>query len=80
MASGIKGFLGQADAGDILYHAVHEQAEGTYFEAEGTLPLNQKEKWIALIPVRKVKCFYQMTVHENNKRPIEFIPGRCTED
>lgn len=47
MASGIKGFLGQADAGDILYHAVHEQAEGTYFEAEGTLPLNQKEQWIA---------------------------------
>ncbi|MEI1421625.1 glutamate 5-kinase [Bacillus cabrialesii] len=47
MASGIKGFLGQADAGDILYQAVHEEAEGTYFEAEGTLPLNHKEQWIA---------------------------------
>ncbi|OBA04013.1 glutamate 5-kinase [Bacillus subtilis] len=47
MASGIKGFLGQADASDILYQAVHEEAEGTYFEAEGTLPLNHKEQWIA---------------------------------
>ncbi|MGR0121116.1 glutamate 5-kinase [Bacillus halotolerans] len=47
MASGIKGFLGQADAADILYQAVHGEAEGTYFEAEGTLPLNQKEQWIA---------------------------------
>ncbi|MEC0617207.1 glutamate 5-kinase, partial [Bacillus inaquosorum] len=47
MASGIKGFLGQADAKDILYKAVHQEAEGTYFEAEGTLPLNHKEQWIA---------------------------------
>ncbi|MCY8977550.1 glutamate 5-kinase [Bacillus atrophaeus] len=47
MASGIKGFLGQADSPDILRHAVTELAEGTYFEAEGTLPLNHKEQWIA---------------------------------
>ncbi|WP_049628595.1 glutamate 5-kinase [Bacillus sp. JFL15] len=47
MASGIKGFLGQANAPDILLQAVEEAAEGTYFEAEGTLPLNHKEQWLA---------------------------------
>lgn len=47
MASGIKGFLGQANIPDILLQAVDEAAEGTYFEAEGTLPLNHKEQWLA---------------------------------
>ncbi len=55
MASGIKGFLGQANIPDILLQAVDEAAEGTYFEAEGTLPLNHKNNGLHLIPAPKAK-------------------------
>lgn len=48
MASGIKGFLGDATEEDIIYRSVLGQAGGTYFEADqDTDYLNRKKQWIA---------------------------------
>ncbi|SNZ02438.1 glutamate 5-kinase [Terribacillus aidingensis] len=48
MASGIKGFLGEATAEDIIYRSVLGDAEGTYFEASEDIDsLNRKKQWIA---------------------------------
>ncbi|QXE03511.1 glutamate 5-kinase [Terribacillus sp. DMT04] len=48
MASGIKGFLGEATAEDIIYRSVRGDAEGTYFEASEDIDyLNRKKQWIA---------------------------------
>ncbi|MFP7493161.1 glutamate 5-kinase [Terribacillus saccharophilus] len=48
MASGIKGFLGDATEEDIIYQSVLGQADGTYFEAaQDADHLNRKKQWIA---------------------------------
>lgn len=48
MASGIKGFLGDATEKDIIYRSVLGEAEGTYFEADQDMDyLNRKKQWIA---------------------------------
>ncbi|PAD34841.1 glutamate 5-kinase [Terribacillus saccharophilus] len=48
MASGIKGFLGDATEEDIIYSSVLGEADGTYFEADQDMDyLNRKKQWIA---------------------------------
>ncbi|ASN04482.1 glutamate 5-kinase [Virgibacillus necropolis] len=48
MASGISSFLGNATTKDIVYDAVHNHAEGSYFEPKNNIQnLNQKKQWIA---------------------------------
>lgn len=48
MASGIQGFLGQADSPNILQDVVNGTASGTYFEPNSNAHcLSQKMQWIA---------------------------------
>ncbi|KGP73287.1 glutamate 5-kinase [Pontibacillus yanchengensis] len=48
MASGITSFIGKASVPNIVYDAVYQKANGTYFEPkEETNNLDQKQQWIA---------------------------------
>ncbi|MYL32012.1 glutamate 5-kinase [Pontibacillus yanchengensis] len=48
MASGITSFIGKASVPNIVYDAVYQKANGTYFEPKAeTNNLDQKQQWIA---------------------------------